>query len=361
MGKYDKGRFQKEMAIRYCIAQDAVPFPEVIVKSSSDLSDSVEVLTDLDVLGIKAISDGGLRRIIFDCKTTNKMSSINRAFWAVGVKEYTGCDEAYVLLKARAVHNHRISALSIGVDLHDEQSFIDLGRTLDIAFPSDACYQSSIERWNRLFECYNRNIWAFPLFDFARNVAPITHTPWSTFRHILAELRTIRGHFDPSKEDHLAIFLDVLCSAFVLWSTLGRDIRRFYEPAMDKAAFEKVLRYYLWGGKTSYEIRQQMRDRSSVENGSPTVELPSWESMVSFAGLVVSSPQSILSCCYVCREIGIRAVTDGDEQFNNALKRKLADNNRIRQFTISLSDYLVSAGGLPRDMAKRVHAILFEL
>jgi hypothetical protein len=63
-----------------------VPFLEVVVRSGADLSDSVEILTDLDVLGIEAIGDGGLRRTIFDCKTTNKMSPINRAFWAAGVK-----------------------------------------------------------------------------------------------------------------------------------------------------------------------------------------------------------------------------------------------------------------------------------
>ncbi|MFI4987548.1 MAG: hypothetical protein ACHQF3_08910, partial [Alphaproteobacteria bacterium] len=96
MGKYDKDRFLKELAVRYCLARRVIPFLEVVVRSTADLSDSVEVLTDLDVLGIGAVGDGGLRRTIFDCKTTNKMSSVNRAFWAAGIKEYAGCDEAYV-------------------------------------------------------------------------------------------------------------------------------------------------------------------------------------------------------------------------------------------------------------------------
>jgi hypothetical protein len=148
MGKYDKDRFLKELAIRYCLARGAVPFLEVVVRSIADLSDSVENLTDLDVLGVETIGDGGLRRTILDCKTTNKMSSINRAFWAAGVKQYTGCDEAYVILNGRAVHNHCISALAINVDLHDEQSFKNLGRTLDEAFPADDCYQAAIVRWS---------------------------------------------------------------------------------------------------------------------------------------------------------------------------------------------------------------------
>jgi hypothetical protein len=127
MGKYDKDRFLKELAVRYCLARRLVPFLEVVVHSTSDLSDSVEVLTDLDVLGVEAVGDGGLRRTIFDCKTTTKMSSVNRAFWAAGVKDYTGADEAYVILQSKAVHNHRISVLTLNVDLHDEQSFRDPG------------------------------------------------------------------------------------------------------------------------------------------------------------------------------------------------------------------------------------------
>jgi len=95
MGKYDRDRALKEMAIRYCLAQGLAPCLEVVVASASDLSDTSEDLTDLDVLGLDFIADGGFRRLIFDCKTTNKMSAINRAFWASGIMAYTGCDEAF--------------------------------------------------------------------------------------------------------------------------------------------------------------------------------------------------------------------------------------------------------------------------
>src|SRR5688572_4104649 len=87
MGKYDKDRFQKELAIRFCQARSTVPFVEVVVRSSADLSHSVEVLTNLDVVGLEVTSDGAIKRTIFDCKTANKMSPINRAFWAAGGKK----------------------------------------------------------------------------------------------------------------------------------------------------------------------------------------------------------------------------------------------------------------------------------
>lgn len=360
MGKYDKDRFQKELAIRYCLARGLVPFVEVIVRSVADVSDSVEVLTDLDVLGILSTGDGRLHRVLFDCKTTGKISSVNRAFWAAGVKEYTKCDEAVVILKSRAVHNHRISALSVDVDLHDEESFKDLGRTYNAAFPASDCYQGEIARWNDVFECYQKNAWSECLFDLSRNVTPLSQAPWSTFRHVIADLRAERGKFDPSKPPHVALFLDILSSSFLLWSGMARDIRRFYDPAMGKEAFEKTLRYYLWGGKDAYSIRQQMKDRSGADQSGP-VELPSWNSLVSFASLILAAPQSVIDCVFICRELSIRTASGSNEGYDKKLNSFLKGNPRVRQFTIGLAEYLVSAGTLPKEFATLVQDQLFKI
>ena len=248
VGKYDKDRFLKELAMQFCLARGMLPFLEVLVPSASELAEQPEVLTDLDVVGVEFVYDSDLRRILFDCKT-GKMSPINRAFWASGVAQYTNCDEAVVLLKSPAVYNHRISALKMGVDLHDESSFRDLGATYDPAFDRRVMYQSSIDRWNALYDAYAKYSWSANLYNLTRNVVPLSTTPWHAFRRFLAELRDLRGQFDPAKDEHTAIFIDALASIFVLWASIGRDVRRFYEPKMDKAHFESVLRYYIWGGK----------------------------------------------------------------------------------------------------------------
>ena len=358
MGKYDKDRYYKELAVRYCLARGAVPFLEVVVPNVADLSDSLEVLTDIDVLGVVTVGDGGLRRTIFDCKTTFKMSSVNRAFWAGGLKDYTGCDDAFVILKTKAVHNHRISALSIGVDLHTEELFKDLGKTIDPAFPTDSCYQASVDRWNAVYDCYAANKWSDPLFNLARNSVPLTKSPWSVFRRIMAALQRARGQFDPEKAQHVAIFLDVLASAFVLWAVLGRDIRRFYEPTIEKPTFEQILRYYLWGGKELYQIRQQMRER--LKNGeASTGELPAWDLLLSFTGLIVGAPQSLLECAHICREISIRTATGPNDTHDKIIAERLKSGSRLRQFSAALGDYLVAGGHLPRDMGKKVQGLLF--
>jgi hypothetical protein len=108
---------------------------------------------------------------------------------------------------------------------------------------------------------YAKNAWSDGLYNITNNVVPLSNSPWHAFRRFVAELRDLRGQFDPAKHEHIAIFLNALASVFVLWASIGRDVRRFNEPAMNKAKFESALRYYIWGGKEAYELRRQMREK----------------------------------------------------------------------------------------------------
>ena len=354
MGKYDKDRFQKELAVRYCLASGMVPFLEVITPSVSDLSDTLEVLTDLDVVGVEAVSDGAQRYVFFDCKASVKISAINRAFWAAGVKTYVGYDQAYVILKAQPLTNHRLSALALNVDLHDETSFQKLGRTSDEAFPTDSHYQASIFRWEAIYEAYEKNSWTKNTFELVRNQVPLSTVPWTTFRHIIAELRCTRGQYDPGKTEHVAIFLDILASSMVLWGSLGRDISRFYQPSMDRQSFEKVLQYYIWGGKDAYQIRQKLAELAHHKK----TDLPAWSLLIDYAGLTVSAPKRLLACAHIFREFALRAVTDAVEVFDKDLNQRFVEDNRLRQFMLGMNGYLVEAGELPKDMGKAVEVLL---
>lgn len=352
MGKFDKDRFQKEMAIRYCLARGISPALEVVVPSASDLSDTVEVLTDIDVLGLEFIADGGFRRTIFDCKTTNKMSASSRAFWAAGLTSYMRCDDAIIILKQRAVYNHRISALEIGVDLHDEASFEDLGKTFDLDFNKDKFYQSSIDRWNAVYDVYQRNKWSELLYNLGRNATPVSKEPWRTFRRVVAEMRAAKGQVDPGKDGHVVIFLDVLAAVFILWSSMGRDVRRFFDPKMTKDEFERALRYYIWGGKESYQIRQEMRQRA--ESIGLVQEFPAWDRLVSLTSIVITAPQDLFGCVNVCRDMAIRLACGRTPDHEKRLSEAITSNKRARQFIMSIADYMIAAAGLPKDLSSRV-------
>jgi hypothetical protein len=148
------------------------------------------------------------------------------------------------------------------------------------------------------------------------------------------------------------IFLDIMASVFILWSTIGRDIRRFYDPKMNKTEFEKALRYYIWGGKESYQIRQELRQRSDL--ATTTQEFPSWDKLVSFAGLVIAGPHELFGCVNICREMSIRIISGKLPEPEKRLSLMLARNKRARQFILAATDYMIAACGLPKDLATRV-------
>ncbi|MEC3886930.1 hypothetical protein [Xanthomonas campestris] len=360
MGALDKDRFQKQLAIRYCLARGMVPFPEVLVPSLSDISESLEVLTDLDVLGLEFVSDGDLRRFLFDCKTGSKLSAISRAFWARGVMTYTSCDHGYILLKSKAVSNHRLSSLSIDVDLHTEDSFVSVGKTLDLSFPRENYYQSSIDAWNEVDLCYSRNSWSSELRSLVRNVVPLASSPASVFRRVIAELRSGRGNFDPGKKEHVVVFLDAVASLMVLWASLARDARRFYLPGMAKDEFEKILRLYLWGGRDAYKVRQQLqKDRAGSDSSSSTVvDFPAWDKLVSYFGVVIDAPQETFKCAHFCREVAFREVSSPQPLLDAELSSFVSRSPRAKQFSVGLVDYLIQACGLPRDLGKAAESRL---
>ncbi|KLK93934.1 hypothetical protein AA309_05485 [Microvirga vignae] len=358
MGKFDNDRHQKELAIRYCLAKGTLPFLEVVVSSVSDISESVEVLTDIDVLGVEYQNDGQLFRTIFDCKT-RKESAVNRALWARGLMAYTGCDYCISILRSAAVTNHRLSALAINVDLHEEKSFIALGESFDIEFNKDNHYQSSIDRWNKSFEAYAKYRWSEVLFGQVRSVVPLTDKPWNVFRRLIAELKEVRGYIDPNKPDHLCMFYDLLGSAFVLWATMARDLRRVYLPTMVRNEFETLFRHYIWGGQEAYELRRQMSElMPRDEKAKVPFELANWAKLVDFAGLVIAAPQSVFQCAHVCRELSIRSASGPVAQLDARIGETVRRNARTVQYIMALSSYFVGAANLPRDLAKAVEAEL---
>lgn len=322
--------------------------------SLTDLTESQEVLTDLDVLGLEFVVDGDFRRLLFDCKTTNKMSPINRAFWASGVLKFTGADEAFVILKNRAVFNHRLSALRVNVDLHDDSSFEDFGNSRVIGFNRDDFYQSSIDRWNALYDAWSKNDWSFSLFEICHNTVLVTVQYARCFRRILSEIRGKRGEFSPTKAEHLAVFLDCIASVFIVWSGMARDIRRFYDPRMKKEDFERTLMYYVWGGKEQYGFRTELRQK--VVGSGEVDDFPAWNSFVKYAGIVVSGPNEVFGCARFSRELALRLLDGADASKDAKLLDDLKANKRLRPFILGMADYLIEASGLPKDFSSAVQS-----
>jgi hypothetical protein len=109
-------------------------------------------------------------------------------------------------------------------------------------------------------------------------------------------------------------------------------------------------------------MRQQLRAKAvETKNIDVALELPAWTKLLSFVGLIVNAPQRIFECAFACREISLRLASQPNVDFDQNLQDRLKENSRIRQFSSALNDYLAEAGGLPKDLSRRVDTLLFNV
>lgn len=140
-----KDRGQKKLAARFCAVQGIIPFAEVIVRSSANLEEAPADITDLDMLGIDIGRFGARQKIIFDCKTANRQSGINRALWAAGLRDYVKAHTAFVIQMKSVPNSHRIAAASFGVNIHSEDGFRRFASSLSQDFVRDVTYLDEMD------------------------------------------------------------------------------------------------------------------------------------------------------------------------------------------------------------------------
>lgn len=357
-----KDRGQKKLAARFCAVQGMVPFAEVLVRSPSSLEDAPADITDLDVLGVDMGRSGSRHKTIFDCKTANRQSAINRALWASGLKEYVNAQSAFVIQMKVVPKSHRIAAASFGVNIHSEDSFKRFAASLSKDFARDVTYLDEMDRWDELLSAGKNNGALSDLIFFVTTQAALETSGPKGVRNGLSAILKGSGELDPSKPLHRLVFGTYL-SAFLLHVAFSTsDLRNVFEFGMDHAEFEKLLRYFLWEGRDNYELRRKLR-RALMERGDPggehpdaVFDLPEWPKLIELFRSFLEAPDALSSLPLLSKELAFRAAS-GANLKNDADQRIVAmfsENNRARQFIFAAATYVCAAAGLPRDFSKRL-------
>ncbi|ERX43704.1 MULTISPECIES: hypothetical protein [Pseudomonas] len=352
MPNLDKDIYQKQLAIRFCLVNGLTPFLEVNIQNFRELSTTSTIITDIDVLGVKIDSAGRPKRVIFDCKTLGKTSPINRAFWAGGLMNFASCDEAFIILRKKASEAHRLSAKQIKVHLFDETQFNNYGESCSVDFKIDYCYSSNIDSWMSLYAASSGNPSLEQLSGFLHNEVPIEKDAVKALRKFLAAISKEKGEFDPAKPKHQALFYySVSIFAFLL-AQIVHDLRNIVDFDAGEKQFETILKYYIWGGRDSFLIRQKMAElfansREGTPNQEP--ELKEWSSFMLLVRKLLDSPEDIQKCIFPLREFSFMCLTENNIQKTKYTADHIDNNNRIRQFSISMAKYLTDSLKLPRD------------
>lgn len=354
MAAADKDVHQKAKAIRFCLAAELIPFYEVNVNNVRELTDTPELLTDIDVLGV-SLGRFGVRRTLFDCKTI-KTSPINRAFWAAGLMRYADADEAFVILKKAASETHKLSAKSMRVHLFDEALFDSHASALAPAYHDGGTYAANIDNWHQLHAELRSNAQIRKLGDHLRHFLPLESDFAKTLRGVVANLKQVRGELDPAWPAHMAIFAYVVFAMAFAMAPIIRDFFDAFDPKQPKEDFERFLRAYVWGGRDAYLLRRKLRELMAAhnENVSAEVELSGWETFVELVRAFLDAPEDVQACCNPMIGMSLRYVAKQSEAEDRVLAIGLAKTNRIRQFIFRLSEYVITASGLPKDFDARL-------
>ncbi len=356
-----KDRDQKEMAAKFCAAQGIVPFLEVVVRSSAALEDSPIDVTDVDVLGIQFGRQGVERRIIFDCKT-GKMSAVNRALWASGLKTYIKASEAFLILKKDAPYSHRLVANELGVHIHSEANFRKFAASTSPNFLYDSTYLSDMNTWDAMPALINKYTHLSDLAYVSNTTAATEASGAKGARSALGTFIKASPELDPRKSEHLFFYANFL-SAFAGFLTIAAvEVKHVFQFDMDKDEFEKTLRYYVWGGKDSYVMRRNFRatmERAGAGGANVEVELPEWTKFVSMFRAFLDAPDALAELPYLAKELAFRTLAPASRPDVDARLRSLFTlNNRARQFLFLLNGYLVSVGQLPREFKEAYETLL---
>lgn len=352
MAKTDKDIRQKELAIRFCVQHGMLPFLEVDVENRKELSETSTVITDVDVMGVVLNASGGVSRTIFDCKTLGKTSPINRAFWAAGLMRYIEADDAFVILRKRASNAHRLSAKHMGVHLFDEGQFTSYAEAFALDFDTDYCYSTDIQNWlnhRNLYESAGN----FSKFGQYLNAGvPLESHPERGLKRLVAALQKGAGEFDPGKPRHVAIFMHALMAFAFFMAKITHDLKAVIDFDSSKEEYEKILRFYIWGGRESYMQRKHMADLfSKAVNGESSLapELKEWGAFIELTRKLLDAPAEGFRCAQVAREFSLRTLAEPVAAKDKWLANFIAESSRTRQFLSTQSKYLVKSVGLPSD------------
>lgn len=363
MAALDKDTVQKEKAIRYCISNGVLPYLEVVVDNVREITDIKTVITDIDVLGVEISRRGVTRKILFDCKTVGKMSAINRAFWASGVMAYTKCEEAYVILNKKSSEAHRVSARSLNVHLFQEQDFDSYAQSANINYLDILNYTSKVLNWHSFYAVFEKNIKLKNLGDYLNNKLPLEQDHAKSLRELLGIIRTNKGELDPAKSEHMAVYCFIILSFLLVMAPICAQFADIYDQEMSQSEYEKVLRYYIWGGREGYIQRRDLKNTILEASGSKKgeLELPGWENFVQVSRTFLDAPSEIRETLIPCREISLRCVSTIEKESDKQLYLKIKKSNRISQFIRAASNYICKSTGLPKDFHDNFLNILAQL
>lgn len=334
---------QKQKAVRFCVATGMIPYMEVVVRYIADVADVQSDISDVDVLGVQPVGLQTQRKVIFDCKTQNKVSAINRALWAAGLLNLIDASEGYVILNKAAPEGHRLAANQLNIRLTSEKLFDEFGKSASPAYFEGSTYLDNLNAWETIYGIPRVNKAFEELLNYLLNEAPLQKDSISGFRSLISKLRSASGELDAGKPAHLTLWGLIICEALRFLSDICSKFHNIFDPSMEKEKFESLLRHFIWGGRESFNMRLRLHSTIKAnknESDSGTLEFPGWQRFVEMIRAFLDSPHLISSGALPIKDLSFKFLCEPIEFADKRIQYELTLNPRARQFSLLLNSYL---------------------
>ncbi|RKZ85343.1 MAG: hypothetical protein DRR19_16530 [Candidatus Parabeggiatoa sp. nov. 1] len=128
-----KDRAQKASALRYIVAKRWFPQLEIDVLPKIATTTKNKLITDIDVLGSVPDEFLGYRAFLFDCKSGQRESPINRTLWLRGLMDRVHAARGLLICRSQKdiERDHRISAAELDISIVKEGEFGILANATD--------------------------------------------------------------------------------------------------------------------------------------------------------------------------------------------------------------------------------------
>lgn len=237
-----------------------------------------ESFTDLDVLGVVSAPGLALRKIIADCKTSQR-GSTERMFWIRGVADFFRADDAWMVRSGGVTAAARQLSARLGISVLEQpdlamlESYHPTDLRLDEGPLSPLFDTASVASYMKAFTILDKKLeklLEYRQFDYW------VYEENRNLLQVVAHLVQAAKHLDPAHPTHRALFYE--CAWLY---TLSLAQASAYVRAAHVTAIDTALQEYMFGGQVALQEKQQLATvlRRLAPEGSPATGsgvLPDW-------------------------------------------------------------------------------------
>jgi len=341
------------------------PFYEINLYHDIGISKSKQQITDIDVLGIKFTEHLFIDKIVAECKT-GKESPIYISMWLRGLMDYFNASKGFVVAGRSVSEEHKLATTNISVRL---LSYEELTNFLKV-YNLKPLEKFNFYRYDLFNEFFRKAFNSESMFRI-REIVYYKFWAWPDnmkLRFILGEMRKISKYLDGSSKYHQALVAELFTLVGIAFQIMLSHFFPLYLSPEDKSFLGDRLKFYLYGGKETYdylnalyrEIKMvKIEDTLFKEEKNQGLTLPSWNNFIQLFKTFLENPTSCLFLPHLFRILAFEKILANNSNYH--IQEILPQVNNITvKLASDVVDYINSIVNYPKEISNIIKTALHE-